>query len=178
MKPVFPLLEEQQIEYLIYYPELFSAEDRRRVEKVLMLQGDLVGEGNTPSAFQIYTAYAPKNFTESPYASSINLEIITSASYQEPLQILGNGIFLETTPIRKKREIMLGGARRAQVWAHAPRIPTLPRGRPAPEQPPAPGQPRWPSGRGCRKWRTPPRGAPDVNEDDEEDEDDEDDDDE
>ena len=106
MKPVFPLLEEQQIEYLIYYPELFSAEDRRRVEKVLMLQGDLVGEGNTPSAFQIYTAYAPKNFTESPYASSINLEIITSASYQEPLQIVGNGIFVETTPIRKKREVI------------------------------------------------------------------------
>ena len=52
-----------------------------------MLQGDLVGEGNTPSAFQIYTAYAPKNFTESPYASSITLEIITSVSYQEPLQI-------------------------------------------------------------------------------------------
>ena len=103
--PVFPLLEEYQIEYLLYYPELFRTEDRRRIERLLLYQGHLAGEGTNPLSYQIYTSSAPKEFFEPPYSSSLDLEIITDLSYQEPIQILGDSIFLETTPTRQKQGI-------------------------------------------------------------------------
>ena len=106
-KSIVPLLKENQIEYLLYYPELFQAEDRRRVERQLQHQGSLVIEGAQPLGFQMYTfssitAEAPK----SSDTSSLALEIITTLSYQEPLQILGNGIFLETRSTVQEQQVI------------------------------------------------------------------------
>jgi hypothetical protein len=105
-KPVFPLLKEHQLEELLYYPVLFKPEDRRRVEAALKREGQLIKEGNSPLQFQVYKEQKDPAETSETFTSFLEIEIITTKTYQEPLQIIGDGIFLQTIPAIEKEQIV------------------------------------------------------------------------
>lgn len=104
-KPIFPLLKELQIEEILYYPELFHPEDRIRIEAVLRREGQLIKEGSSPLQFQVYKERTTHSAASETFISDLRIEIITSNAYHEPLQIIGDGIFLQTNLRPKKEQI-------------------------------------------------------------------------